>query len=144
MAKLTQRQYDFTLNYIKNGFNAYQAAVDAGYSHSFAKVKTQTLINHPVINERISKAYKAVEMAQVNQLCMSIVEKAKVLDRIIRAIIPLDENEPVKLDYVKDAIRAIAELNKMQGDYAPDKRLSITVDATKERLKEVKQMYEEY
>lgn len=144
MDKLTQKQYDFVINYIKNGFNAYQAALDAGYSKTFARVKTQSLINHPVINQRISKAYKAVEMSQVNQLCMSIVDKARVLDRIIRAIIPLDEAEPIKLDYVKDAIRAIAELNKMQGDYAPDKRLSITVDATKERLKEVKQMYDEY
>ena len=144
MDKLTQKQYDFTLNYIKNGFNAYQAALDAGYSASYAKFKSHTLIHNPVINQRVTKAYQTIEMQQMKTLCMSIQDKAKVLDRIIRAVIPLDETEPVKLDYMKDAIRAISELNKMAGDYAPDKRLSITVDATKEKLKEVRKIYDEY
>lgn len=144
MDKLTQKQYDFTLNYIKNGFNAYQAAIDAGYSHNYARFKAPSLIHNPVINQRVTKAYQTIEMQQMKAICMSMQDKVKVLDRIIRAVIPLDETEPVKLDYMKDAIRAISELNKMSGDYAPDKRLSITVDATKEKLKEVRKIYDEY
>lgn len=141
---LTQKQYNFTLNYIKNGFNAYQASLDAGYSQTFATVKSGQLITHPEIKKRIAKAYQAVEVKNHNTLCMSITDKAKVLDRIIRAVVPLDETLPVDKEYMKDAIRAIAELNKMSGDYAPDKRLSVTVDATKERLREAKRVYEEY
>ncbi len=144
MSKLTQKQYDFTLNYIKNGFNAYQAAIDAGYSETFSRIKAPSLIHNPIIHARVTKAYQAVEMQQMKALCMSISDKAKVLDRIIRAVVPLDESEPVNMKYASEAIKAVQELNKMSGDYAPDKRLSITVDATKEKLKEVRRVYDEY
>lgn len=144
MNQLTQRQHDFVINYIKNGFNVYQAAIDAGYSPSFAKSRSGELIHHPIINEKISKAYQAEEMKNMKEICMSMVDKAKVLDRIIRAVVPLDPNEPVNMKYASEAIKAVAELNKMQGDYAPDKRLSITVDATKERLIEARKQYDEY
>lgn len=144
MDKLTQKQYDFTVNYIKNGFNAYQAALEAGYSDNYARFKAPGLINHPSINNRITKAYQQVEIEERRTLCMTIRDKAKVLDRIIRAVVPLDESQPVNMKFANEAIKAISELNKMQGDYAPDKRLSITVDATKDRLLEARKQYEEY
>mgnify|MGYP003344571699 CR=1 FL=1 len=33
---MTQKQYDFCVHYIKNGFNSYQAALSAGYNKKHA------------------------------------------------------------------------------------------------------------
>lgn len=141
---LTQKQYDFVLNYVKNGFNAYQASLAAGYSKHFAQVKSALLVEKPIIKERIEKAYNNIEGMRERQLTLSFADKAEILDRIIRAVVPADKSMPVDKKYMNEAIKALAELNKMGGDYAPDKRLSITVDATKERLIEARRQYEDY
>lgn len=141
--QLTEKQSNFVLNYIKNGCNAKQAALAAGYTMSVAKVKGTSMLANPLIKERLAQAYSRIERQEIEALCMSIKEKASILSSIIYDVIPKDGTEP-KRDYYKDAIKAIQELNKMSGDYAPDKRLSLTVDATKERLLEAKRVYEEY
>lgn len=140
---LTPKQQSFVINYIKNGFNGYQAMVDAGYSHTVARVKVTSMLDNPNIKQRLAKAYQKVEARHELMLCMSIQDKAKILTQIIYDIVPQDGSEP-KRDYYKDALKAINELNKMQGDYAPDKRLNVTVDATKERLLEARRQYEEF
>lgn len=136
MTKLTDKQYTFVTSYIRNGFNSYKAAKAAGYSEGYALVKACKLIDQPAIRERIDKALDKV-------LAIEIKEKADVLLKIIYDIVPQDGSEPKRKHY-PDAIRAISELNKMQGDYAPDKRLSITVDATQKRLNDARKQYEEY
>lgn len=137
---LTEKQYSFVTNYIKNGFNAYQAARDAGYSEYFARTKTLTLVEHPNIKHRIEKAFQKVEQ----RIEVSFDWRINKLKRLIDAIIPDDTTKAINVRQGKTAIAAMAELNKMFGDYAPDKRLSVTVDATKERLQEARRQYEEY
>lgn len=148
MKELTEKQYTFVNNYISNGFNIYQAAISAGYDERYANADACKLLNHPAIKQRINKAHalviKANERLHIKELAATMEDKIKVLTRIIREIVPLDESQPIKLDYVKDAIKAISELNKMSGDYAPDKRLSVTVDATQTKLIEARKQYEEY
>jgi phage terminase small subunit len=141
--QLTEMQHQFVVNYIRNGFNLKQAALDAGYSKSFAHVGSYKLISHPIIKERIEKAYRIVEATQDRTLCMTLQEKARVLSQIIYDIVPQDGSQPKRSQY-KDAINAIKELNHMSGDYAPDKRLNLTVNATKDKLLEAKRQYEEF
>ena len=141
--QLTEMQQSFVVNYIKNGFNMRQAALSAGYSQSFATVHAHKLISHPVIKEKIENAYRTVEAGQNRILCMTLYDKAKALSDIIYDVLGKDGEEP-KRAYYKDAIAALKELNKMQGDYAPDKRLTMTVDATKERLVEARRQYKDY
>ena len=140
IVKPTQMQHDFCSAYIKNGFNAKQAALTAGYSHSYAHVKAIQLLDKPEIKARVESAYKMAE----RKLGLDWEWKLKKLKRIITEIIPDDETSPIKLGAVREAIKAIAELNKMAGDYAPEKRLSMTVDATQHKLDEVKKQYKEY
>ena len=131
--KLTQKQYSFMNNYVQNGFNATQAARDAGYSQKYADAKAYDLVNHPAISERISVAcQKATETTEI-----TFQWKIEKLKQVISSC----ENSPLAQDK-RVVIEAISELNKMQGDYAPDKRMSMTIDATKERLAEVRRLYE--
>jgi terminase small subunit-like protein len=141
--KLTERQHNFTLNYIKNGFNAYQAAMDAGYSPLFSRTRASTMINHPIILDQVTKAHQKMQVERMNELSITLADKAKMLMRIIEDIIPSDGSEP-KRQYYKDALKAINELNKMAGHHAPDRKLSINVDTTKERMIEARKQYEEY
>lgn len=136
-------QYSFCSEYIKNGFNAYQAAVTAGYSERYALTQTKKLIQNPSIHDRLTKAYAKAEDKMVSQLGITFVDKANILLRIINDIIPQDGSEP-KRKYYKDAIKAMSELNKMQGDYAPDKRMNMTINATLDKLSDARKAYDEY
>ncbi|MFA6080734.1 MAG: terminase small subunit [Candidatus Gracilibacteria bacterium] len=140
MAKLTELQYKFAHLYIANGFNAYQAALGAGYSESFAKIKSHELPANPRIQKRITE----ITADEKSCLGLSWEYKAGKLKKVIDRYIPDDDKIDMKTDKVKVALAAIAELNKMQGDYAPDKKLSVNVDMTKEKLIEAKRVYEEY
>lgn len=140
---LTQMQFKFVREYISNGCNGYQAAIKAGYSETYARIQTHQLINKPHIRERIIKAYERMNERQDKAIFMSLQERCKILNQIIYDIIPQDGSEPKRTHY-KVALSAIAELNKMSGDYAPDKRLTLNVDATKDKLVEARRQYEEY
>ena len=74
---------------------------------------------------------------------MTLTERVKVLSKIVYDIVPKDGADP-KRQYYKDAIAAIKEINKLTGDYAPDKRLAITVDATQDRLIDARNQYNDY
>ena len=141
---LSEQQYSFVLNYIRNGFNGYRAAVDAGYSESGAKMRASSLLVQPQIREHINKAKQIIDHQRLKELCVAFEDKAEVLTRIINDIIPKDKKIEPKRALYKDAIKAISELNKMCGDYAPEKRLALTVDATKERIQDAQKQYEEF
>ena len=139
---LTERQEKFIENYLKNGANAMQAALAAGYTNTVARVRSSSFLNHPLIKSRIQNAYTHIERQKVKDICLPLEERVRLLSKIIYDVLPPD-GEPVRKHY-PDAIRAIQELNKLAGDYAPDRRLSVTVDATKDKLIEAKRVYEEY
>ena len=141
--ELTHKQYSFVTNYVKNGFNAYQAALSAGYSKQFANSQSAVLLKREGIKERIERAITRIDDKLEKELAITLADKCKVLAKIIYDIVPQDGSEP-KRDYYKDALKAISELSNMQGHYAPDKRVSVTVDATQEKLNEAKKVYEDY
>ena len=143
MHKLTDLQHKFTQNYIANGFNAYHAALDAGYSKSYAVVSSGKLIRNPIVKAQIDKAVARIDEKLEKKLAITIADKCKVLAKIINDIIPKDGSE-IKRKYYGDLMKAVDMLNKMQGHYAPDKRVSVNVDATKEKIEEIRRQYKDY
>lgn len=135
---LTTKQSSFLKNYICNGLNTYQAAIDAGYTKSYARVRSYDLLQQPHIQSRLETAFKKVEA----RLDISFDWRLNKLKRLINEIIPDDDN--IIMSQSKIAIQAIQEINKMFGDYAPDKRLTLNVDTTKDKLVEARRQYEEY
>ena len=139
---LTERQEKFIENYLRNGSNAMKAAIEAGYTRGVAQARSTAFLNHPEIKARIDRAYAKLDRQKMKNICLALEERVRLLSKIIYDVIP-NEGEPVRKHY-PDAIRAIQELNKLAGDYAPDRRLSVTVDATKDKLIEAQRVYEEY
>ncbi len=93
--KLTPKQEIFISEYISNGFNATQAAKDAGYSQKTAMQIGEENLRKPVIAEQIDK--KKAEIAKKNELTADVflknLEEArqmakdeKQLSALVRAI----------------------------------------------------------
>lgn len=136
---LTEKQIKFCIALAENGGNAYQAAIKSGYSENYARIKAHKLARKPSIKERLAVAYQQAE----NDFDISFEWKIKKLKRIID-LVSDDLAQVVTPAQARAAIQAIAELNKMEGHLAPNKRLNLTVDVTKARLLEAKRQYEEY
>lgn len=140
---LPQKQYDFVVNYIKNGFNGKEAAIKAGYSRYSAYSQSVSLLAKPEIKDKLEKAYEQVEKKVIHTLGITFVWKLKRLKHIVEQYIPIDGTE-LKQSDVRVGLQALSEINKMTGDYAPDKRLNVTYDATSTKMKEVRKVYDEF
>lgn len=132
--KLNLRQRAFCDEYLINGHNAYQAAIKAGYAHQTAKtLPTRWLRNPPIsvfINNRIIKVQ---EKAGV-----TFDWKVRKLQRIVDAFTPDDDELPTA-EGARVAIAAMAELNKMQGDLAAEKRVTVNIGVDSD-VKKVQQL----
>ena len=101
MRKLTNKQEKFCINYLLNN-NATEAAIKAGYSKDTAVVIASQNLTKLNVKERIKELRDKTESAKI----MSVQERREMLTLIARF-------------GGKLSIPAIAELNKMGGDYAP-------------------------
>lgn len=99
MRKLTARQEKFCINYLLNS-NATDAAIKAGYSKDTAVVIASNNLTKANIQNRLKELRDKTESAKV----MGIQERKEMLTLIARF-------------GGKLSIPAIAELNKMGGDY---------------------------
>lgn len=137
---LTAKQYAFCQEYIRNGYNVKQACLSAGYSEAVANAGGGKLLHNPLIQERISQSLHRAEQ----KLSITWEYKLNKLKRIVDEYIPDDKTVALIPEQVREGLKAIAELNKMNGDYAPDKRISMTVEATQHKLIEAKKQYSEF
>ena len=107
---LNQRQEDFC-TYLVSGMTATDAAIRAGYSSKFARQNCPKLLQNNTIQERIAtlRAPTAERASSTKDAKLQVLEK-------------IYTHEPDK-DTITGVVvtRAIAEHNKMSGDYAPEK-----------------------
>lgn len=137
-------QKKFVQEYLANGGDIKNAALSAGYSENTARVTSYKFLDNPKIKEMILLAQGNIEASSIKEAIAPYTWKAGILKRLVNAVISDDETQPINLEYGKIAIAAIAELNKMSGEYAPQKRLQLTVDVTKDRIIEAKKEYQEF
>jgi hypothetical protein len=139
MHKLSEKQESFVVNYISNGGMVPEACLSAGYSELYANTKGYQLLKNEAVQDLIERARGDLEV----RLGITLLDKARKLKYIIDDIIPEDGSEPKRVFY-KDALKAIEQLNKMCGHFMPERRVSITLDATQSKLKDARKQYDEY
>jgi len=113
MMKLTNKQDAFVKAYLLNGFNATQAAIEAGYSEKTA---------YSIGNENLSKPEikKAIEEHQKKSNENFVWSKQKKLEMLERVAIQCSHDSEEKgMLNAQAVIAAIKEHNLMQGDNAP-------------------------
>lgn len=99
---MTGRQKKFAEQYIKCG-NAFESAINAGYSKSYAESRAYKLLD----NTEISEYIKDLTSRVTDECILSAKECQKILSDIAKD----DENYP------SDRIRAIDTLFKSRGEY---------------------------
>jgi len=108
MQELTDKQNSFVSEYLVD-LNATQAAIRAGYSPKAARAIASETLSKPYIRARIEQ-----EQKKRQEDCeITFNMKLRLLWEIVQ--------EAYEAKKYMVAIRAIAEMNKMQGDYAPTK-----------------------
>lgn len=111
-----------------------KAAIEAGFAAKSAKVTACKLLKKPHI-----KAYlAAANNKQSNKVLSKLeVERDELIDKLHKLItMAIDAIE------IKAAVSAIAELNKMRGNYAPVKSENTNYDGDKD-LQKAKQVSDE-
>ncbi len=112
------RHEKFVLNLVK-GMTQTQAAIEAGYKSSRARITGANLATKSNIIAR----REALQFLDKKDTVMTVTERKERLSFLAQ------EANPGKFGYQRQPnITAIAELNKMGGDYAPEKHLNLNVD----------------
>ena len=106
---LNQRQERFCLEYVTSS-NATEAAISAGYSPKTAQVIASQNLSKLMIRERIQE----LQLQATNDRIATVSQRKEILTGIAQDA----HRQPIT---AQDKVRAIAELNKMEGDYAPEK-----------------------
>ncbi len=128
--KLSEKNKLLALEYIRNGGNAYQAAITIGMTEYAAKSSAHRILKVPYVKDYIEKQMKQIE----DNLGITFEWKLRKLKTVVEQAIP-NEEVPVDKDLGKLAVTCITEMNKMQGDYAATKVINThTVDESDLRI----------
>lgn len=115
--KLTAKQKLFCKAYLANGYNASQAALTAGYSKTAVGE-----IGHENLKKLQIKEYIAKRMDKIEEkLDITFEWKARMLKECADKCMQGEADKDGKV-HPSGVIGAIAELNKMQGHYEPEKK----------------------
>jgi hypothetical protein len=107
MGALKNKQHENFCRALIAGKNQKQAAIAAGYKPKYAKVYGNRLSSRAEIRERL----KEFNQAANSECIMSVIERKATLSAIARAT---SQTKTGSIAY-GDNIRAIAELNRMEG-----------------------------
>lgn len=119
---LNPKQQRFIDCYIENGGNATQALIQAGYTTRWPDRAAHILMKKPYIKRKLEEVREKMD----SQIEATFVWKVRKLKKIVDTT--TDE---------EIAIKAIAELNAMQGHYAPQKKMTVTADVDIIKLREM-------
>ena len=126
--KLTLQQQNFVKYYLES-MNATQALIKAGYKGKHADSYASQLMSKPQIKALLSKTNELVQ----NQIKATFEWKVQKLEQIIEQCLYSESKDT--------AIKAISELNKMQGHYAPEKRENLNVNTSLDNIRKVRDEY---
>lgn len=128
----------FALAYLSNGGNAADAAIQAGYS-----AKTAVVAGCRLLKDSRVQSYMAKHVEKTEQAVGATFEwKVKTLMDVVEKCMRGEEDKEGLFKH-QGVVAAIAELNKMMGDYAPTKTESknLTIEAPIEEVQKIMDSY---
>lgn len=120
---LTHKQFNFVQHYIANSGNGVKAARDAGYKGNdvtLAQVATENLRKPHIQSEIISVRDSLKSTSEATSRA-----KREILWRLAKYNAEIIIQSKNGIEYMRNpnvVISAISELNKMDGDYAPQQQ----------------------
>jgi phage terminase small subunit len=140
---LTQRQFDF-FNIIINQMqetgkmNPSQAAIQAGYSNKGAEVVACKLLKKP-------EGQTYLKSLQKNHIDKATASLEWVMDKLTN-IVNLEVQKDGMPNYqaLQCVLKAIGEINKIKGHYAPDKKVNLNMTMDDVQFERAKQLAKKY
>lgn len=137
---MTIKEINFCKEMVKTGFHQEKSALAAGYKSP--RQNASRLLKQPKIKEFM----ETMKRRAVKDAVMTVEWRKRRLQLAIERGLPEDIDQQVYDPNI--AITAIRELNKLDGDYAPEKHVNanlhahINMDPVRENLKELVKLYE--
>ena len=122
--ELTSKQIAFAKYYVENGFNGTQAAIKAGYSENSAKAIACENLTKPDVKKLVTQLQKEKLTMETTTPGWKI-EKLRGLTEILAKTIEENPDSSSAAPVSSAISRLIAEMNKMQGHYAPEKTMNL-------------------
>lgn len=149
--QLTIKERLFCKHYLINDFVGTTAAIKAGFSEKWAKFTAYKLLNKPRIKKYIAEQLKRVE----RKLDIKFEQKIELLWKTAQRCYGLTDDEVERIKNGSDIkmvfnfepeslIKAVAELNKMQGHYADIKKPEESLEDVEKLKEEIKKHEREY
>ena len=126
-SRLSYKQKIFVIHYLRHG-SATQAAKDAGYGHSGARVTGHNLLENPKVQMEILKRTQAIAMASAVTKEFVLVELAEIIEEMRASDTP-DRNIQ---------LRALDMISKLAGFYQPDLMVNIQNNVDKINIQIIK------
>lgn len=129
--KLTAKQEKFVKATLQ-GKNQTEAAIEAGYSPICANREGHRIANKPGVVQLVDNGRREIN----SKFMVTIEQKLEVLWEMV-----IDTKSSRKEKDI--ALKAITELNKMQGHYQPEKSVNVNMDLTRELqdIEEIRKLY---
>ncbi|WP_010598978.1 terminase small subunit [Rickettsiella massiliensis] len=124
---LTQRQFSFYNHLIRQmketgKMDPKQAAIEAGFSVKNTSAKATRLLKKPE-----GQAY--LTSIQEHSTYSATATIDWVMEKLVRVVCAgVADDGTIKAKAVKDALRALTEINKIKGHYAPEKKFNLNLD----------------
>ena len=134
---LSEKELKLADSFLNTG-DVQQSMLYAGYQPSTARKQGLSYLQKPHIKQYIVDK-QALARIKAN---VTFEDKVFILVKIANACV-MDDGS-IDTFKARVSISAIQELNKMQGDLAPEKRVNVNVDSTLEKLRETRLEYKEY
>lgn len=140
---MTEKQARFVELYLNNGEDATSAAIEAGYKQGNVAGQVHALMNNPRIINQI-EARKMAQMTVTNpeEYKLNYDYKLQCLYDLIQMALDGKTNKHGTING-ELIVKAIAEANKMQGDYAPTKSVTTNISSQIDR-KELMDLVQNY
>ena len=127
--RLTIRQEKFINCYIANGGNGYKAAQKAGYTAKDMHACASEIMTNPKIKRRLDDLKNELHKTAEEKTGLTLEFKFTAIMEGIKACLNGDARSDSKVE-VKGLAMLIAEANKMQGHYAPEKTVNTNLNST--------------
>lgn len=143
MAKLTQKQELFCVEYAKTG-NGANSAVKAGYAPKNARITASKLLTQPNIQHKLqelNKKYVKSSIADIQEMQEKLTDiiRQNASEEIVLAVSKgryAEVEHDTKKAGLHDVVNAISLLGKMQGAFTDNLKLDISPVVIKDDLDE--------
>lgn len=140
--KLTLKQEKFIRFYIENGGNGIQAAIKAGYEENSAGEIAYENLNKPQIVQELNKLKDKLLLPIEERTGLTLEFKMNAIVKGIIACLNGGARGDGKME-VRGMASLLAEANKMQGHYAPEKHVNTNINSDID-LEELRELVNKY